>query len=114
MIGKKSALEIDSDDFAIYIAEMKDAIIELHLDYFGRKTIREVQLFTGNETITGDIANQIISFLRSGKSIAFQENRDDFQKKELNYFLDMIDGITAAEDGFHHGIDVLKLTQGKI
>lgn len=114
LIGKKSSLEIDSDDFAIYIAEMKNAIVELHLDYFGRKTIREIQLFTDSETISGDIINQRICFLRSGKIIDFHEARDDFQKRELNFFLDMIEGKITAEDGFRHGIEVLELTQGII
>lgn len=39
LVGKKSDLEIDSDDYAIYIAEFEDKVAELHLDYFGRKTV---------------------------------------------------------------------------
>ena len=31
-IGRKSSLEIDSDDYAVYIAEYADKILELHLD----------------------------------------------------------------------------------
>lgn len=113
-IGKKSDLEIDSDDYAIYIAEYNDKIVELHLDYFGRKTIREVQLFTREDTIVGDIANNKITFLRSGKIIDFNENRDDFQKRELNHFLDMILDEIEIEDGYNHGISVLELTHGKV
>lgn len=111
-IGKKSGLEIDSDDYAIYIAEFEDKIAELHLDYFGRKAIREIQLFTKEDTIIGDIANNRIQFLKSGKMIDFQEERDDYQRRELSYFLDMIIGRKKTEDGYHHGLDVLKLTQG--
>lgn len=114
LIGKKSNLEIDSDDYAIYIAEYKDKIAELHLDYFGRKTIREIQLFTKKETIIGDIANNKIKFLVKDQEVDFHEERDDYQKRELNYFLDMITGKAIAEDGYHHGIDVLNLTQGKL
>ena len=112
LIGKKSNLEIDSDDYAIYIAEFKDMIAELHLDYFGRKTIREIQLFTKDDTIVGDIANNKIQFWDKNEVIDFHEQRDDFQKRELNYFLDMITGKAEDEDGYHHGIDVLRLTQG--
>lgn len=112
MIGKKSCLEIDSDDYAVYIAEYEDMIVELHLDYFGRKTIREVQLFTKDDTIMGDIAGNRIVFMRSGEVIDFHEERDDFQKRELAHFLDMIEGLCTAEDGYHHGIDVLRITQG--
>lgn len=113
MIGKKSLLEIDSDDYAIYIGEYKNKIVELHLDYFGRKTIREIQLFTKDDTIIGDIANNRISFLLSGKMIDFHEERDDFQERELIHFIDMILRKEKKEDGYQHGINVLELTQGK-
>lgn len=112
MIGKKSPLEIDSDDYAIYIGEYKDKIMELHLDYFGRKTIREIQLFTKEDTVIGDIANNRILCLMSGNVIDFHEERDDFQKRELNHFMDMVLEKEKPEDGYHHGIKVLKLIQG--
>lgn len=114
MSGKKSQLEIDSDDYAVYIAEYDDKIVELHLDYFGRKTIREIQLFTKADTVLGDIANNNMRFMVSGDYIDFKEGRDDYQKRELNHFIDMVFGITEPEDGFMHGIKVLQLTQGDI
>ena len=112
MIGKISNLEIDSDDYAIYIAEYKDKIVELHLDYFGRKTLREIQIITKTDTIVGDIANNKLTSLCTGKVIDFHEGRDDFQKRELEHFINMIDGSDELEDGFHHGLQVLNLTQG--
>lgn len=112
IIGKKSNLEIDSDDCAIYIAEYPGMIAELHLDYFGRKNIRKIEIFTKDDTIIGDIANNSIEYLVSGKMFNFREERDDFQKRELYHFLEMIMEKLPFEDGFHHGIDVLKLTQG--
>ena len=111
-IGKKSDLEIDSDDYAIYIAEFGKQIAELHLDYFGRKTIREIQLFTKDDTIIGDIANNKITFLTTGKGIEFKEERDDFQRRELEHFLDMVQEDVPTENGYEHGIKVLELTQG--
>lgn len=114
LIGKKSSLEIDSDDFAIYIAEFEDKIAELHLDYFGRKAIREIQIFTRNDTIIGDLINNKMVFMCSGEEIDFQEKRDDYQKLELSYFLDMVYGTREAEDGYTCGMDVLALTQGNI
>lgn len=114
MAGKKSQLEIDTEDYAIYMAEYIDKIAEIHLDYFGRKTIREIQLFMKGDTVVGDLVNNRISFMKSGKVIDFHEDRDDYQKRELEHFLDMISGIIPKEDGFHHAIKVLDLTQGKI
>ena len=113
-IGKKSPLEIDSDDYAIYIAEYMDKIIELHLDYFGRKTIREIQLFTKDDTIVGDIANNRITYLKSGKVYDFDENRDSYQKKELEHFINLLDKGKVGASDYNHGLRVLELTQGNV
>lgn len=112
--GKKSDLEIDSEDCVIYIAEYLDKMVELHLDYFGRKTIREIMLFTNNETIIGNLVKNKLTFLRSGKVIDFQEERDDFQKRELKRFINMILYGTENDSTIDHAIDVLKITQGRL
>ena len=114
LIGKKSNLEIDSDDYAIYIAEYSDKIAELHLDYFGRKTVREIQLFTKEDTIVGDLVANRVVFLKSGEVIDFNEERDDYQKRELMHFLNMITENSSYEDGYQHGLQVLNPTQGRI
>ena len=111
MIGKKSDLEIDSDDYAIYIAEYPKMIVELHLDYFGKQTIREIQIITKEDTIIGDIVNNRLHYLKADKTLEFDENRDDYQKRELMHFFSMITG-SCKEDGYYHGIDLLLLTQG--
>lgn len=113
-IGKKSNLEIDSDDYAIYIAEYEKMVAELHLDYFGRKTIREIQIFTNEDTIIGDIISNRILYMKSGDTIDFKENRDDYQIRELESFLDMISGKMPIDDEYGHGISVLELTQGRV
>ena len=84
------------------------------MDYFGRKTIRQIELFTDNETILGDIFKNRVHFLACGKTLDFHEERNDYQKRELEHFLDMIVGQSEPEDGFIHGIKVLELTQGII
>lgn len=114
IIEKKSTLEIDCDDCAIYIAEYEDKILELHLDYFGRKNIREIQLITKDETIVGDLINNRMLFLNRGEEIVFNEERDDYQKRELIHFLSMINNDSNCENGFFHGLRVLQLTQGRV
>lgn len=111
-IGKKSSLKIDSDDIAVYIGEYNNKIVELHLDYFGRKTIREIQLFTNHDTIVGDLVRNKINYLVSQEEIDFHEERDDYQKREINHFLNMVLGTEKKEDGYYHGLEILLLTQG--
>lgn len=113
ILGKKSNLEINCEDVAIYIGEYKERTVELHLDYFGRQTIREIMLFTTQDTIVGDIAHNTIHFLKAGETIEFQESRDDFQIRELEHFLDIICGMKQNDSTINHAIKVLKLTQGE-
>ena len=113
-VGKKSNLKIDSNDYAIYIAEYEDKIAELHLDYFGRETIREIELFTEDDTIIGDLARNTIEYKKSGKKLDFNEDRDSFQKRELRNFLDQIEGKTECTNDYWHALKVLSLTQGRI
>lgn len=114
MIGKKSRLEIDSDDYAIYIAEYKDKILELHLDYFGRKPIRNITLFTDKDTIECDLIASRIEYKKSGKVIEFGEMRNDFQIKELEYFLSLVENNINSYKEFEHAIKILRLTQGDL
>lgn len=110
---KKSNLEIDCEDSAIYIAEYCDKMIELHLDYFGRKTIREMMLFTKDETIVADLTNSKIRYLVSGKTVDLSEERDNYQKREICYFLDLIEkgeGYNAINEAYK----ILGYTQGVV
>lgn len=113
--GKVSDLEIDSNDYAVYIAKYRnDYILELHLDYFGRKSERKIELYTEDDTIICDFISGKINYLISGRSVTFDFSRDLYQKRELGYFLDRISGKEKPEDDIGHAINVLKLTRGII
>lgn len=110
--GKFSELEIDSDDIGAYIGVYRNRLVELHLDYFGRRTIRECMFYLYDETIKADIANGKVEYLKSGQCIDLQEERDAYQKRELEHFLDMIDGWCENDSTIQHAVDVLKLAKG--
>ena len=114
LVGKKSKLEIDSDDHALYIADYQDKIIELHLDYFGQFPIRRITLFTVDDTVECDLIASKIEYMKSKKTILFGEERNDFQIKELNHFLSMIGNKQYGTEEVEHAIKVLRLTQGVI
>ena len=111
-IGKKSNLEIDSDDYAAYIAEYSNLVAELHLDYFGRKTIREISFYGRDDTIVADLIGGTIQYCISGKTINLQEDRDDYCKRELEHFLDIVEGKVENDNAPQRACEVLKLTQG--
>lgn len=112
--GKKSNLELDCEDYAIYVADYPDKMVELHLDYFGRKTVREIMLFTHEDTIVGDLANSTITWLKNGETIDFKQGRNDFQKKEMHHFLDMTEGKIPSDNSILDAYQTLNLTQGQI
>ncbi|MGV8982706.1 Gfo/Idh/MocA family protein [Clostridium sp.] len=110
--GMFSNLEIDSDDLSLYIAKYKNKVIEVHLDYFGRKTIREIQLFTDKDTIVGDLTNSEIRYLKSGEVILFKEQRNDFQCKEIEHFFDIIEGKVDNDNDIQAALKTLQIAQG--
>lgn len=109
--GKYSDLEINSDDLAVSIAHYPDKIAEIHLDYFGRSPIREIQLFTADDIITGDLINQEISFMKNQKNISFNEQRNDYQKKEIEMFMDIFEKKAENPNDLHTALKVLKLAK---
>jgi predicted dehydrogenase len=87
--GKYSELEINSDDLSVYIAKYNDKLVELHLDYFGRKNSRELVLYTAEKTIKADIAKNKISFYGENEQCVILDN-EDMYRNEMNYFIDLI------------------------
>ncbi|NBJ92528.1 Gfo/Idh/MocA family protein [Parablautia muri] len=113
-IRRKSDLEIDSDDIAVYIAEYEDKIVELHLDYFGKETIRKIELFANEDTIIVDLIKQQIEWLKQGKRIELQEERNEFQKRELKHFFNIMGGQCICDNDLENACEVLRIARGII
>lgn len=111
--GKKSYLDVDCEDVALYVAEYENMFIELHLDYFGRSSIREIMIFTDEDTVIGDLINSKITFLKEKKVVEFREERDSYQIAELEHFLDILDG-KGSDNSIEDAYQTIQLTQGKI
>ncbi|WP_010097584.1 Gfo/Idh/MocA family protein [Ornithinibacillus scapharcae] len=109
--GKYSNLEIDSDDLSLYLAKYKNLAVEVHLDYFGRKQIREIQLFTAEDTIVGDFIKSEIRYLKSGKIVSFKDSRDDFQHKEIAFFFDILEDKEKNHNDISVAMDTLKIAK---
>lgn len=112
IIKKVSDLEIDSDDIAIYIGEYKDKLVEVHLDYFGRKAIRKLELYMKDDTVECDLIKSTITFLKTGQVIEFGQERDDFQKEEIRYFLDLVSNEKYGVKNIVQAIELIRLIGG--
>lgn len=112
--GRFSNLEINSNDTALYVAKNDKLTYELHLDYFGRKTQRTLDIFTQNDTIRCDIVGGTVSYLKEGRTLDFNNERNAFQMAEIQHFFDIAVGRTVNDSSVKHGVEVLKLTKAKI
>lgn len=111
---KVSNLEIDSDDIALYVAKYPKMTIELHLDYLGRVPIRQLQLFTNDDTIVCDLIKGTIEYLKSGEKKEFDTERNAFQMREIAHFFEIVDGKTENDNVIAHSLNVLRLAKGEI
>lgn len=111
--SKISNLEIDSDDIAIYIARTNKTSIELHLDYFGRKALRLLEIFLPEDTVQCDIINGTITYLKTGKQLQFEADRNAYQMNEIAHFFAIIDGEIHCDNNARHALKVLKLAKGE-
>ena len=113
ILGRKSSLEIDSNDIAVYVAEYEDKVVEIHLDYFGRVPVRKMELICEDDVIVVDLIENSIMFRIIGESIHFEEERDDFHKKELEHFFEMISGKAPNDNSIENALEVLKIAKGE-
>lgn len=112
--GRFSNLEINSNDTALYVAKNDKQTYELHLDYFGRKTQRTLDIFTQDDTIQCDIVSGTVSYLKEGRTLDFNSERNAFQMAEIQHFFDIAERRAANDSSVRHGVEVLKLTKAKI
>ncbi len=110
--GKYSELEINSDDISIYIAQYKDKLVELHLDYIGKDTRREIELITEKGLIVADFIKNEIRFSYKDK-IAFENDDDEIYIRELQEFLMMINHKKENTNNIEHAYEVLKIAKGE-
>lgn len=113
-LDKVSSLDIETEDISIYIAKYGEMLLELHLDYFGRFPIREIMIFTEDDTIVADIQNNVVRYLNGDEVIDFSEKRNDYQIEELRYFFKLINEDVNNINDIENALEVLKLTQGEL
>ena len=107
--GKFSDLEIDSDDLGVYLLKYPEKLIEIHLDYFGRKARREIELYCKDYTIVGDLINNTIIYRYSDHIEELPLKEDNDFVDEIKAFLAMTEGSRINDNDIEHANEVLKL-----
>lgn len=109
--GQFSDVTVDSCDNAIYIGEYANMSVSLHLDYFGRVTRRELEIFTEEDVLVADFIKGKINFLKSGECVEVTPERDVMQCAELEYFLSL-NNKHKNTNTIEHAMKVLRLARG--
>ncbi len=111
--GKYSDLEIDSDDLSVYIAQYKDKLCEVHLDYFGRKYQRKCELYTSKCSYVADFKSETIE-VSDGTVLNCQRDDKTNLYREMEYFVNFItDNLSENINTPEHAFEVLKITLGE-
>ena len=108
--GKFSALETDCDDGAAYIMTCGGRLVEVHLDYFGRKPRRELELFCEEDIFACDFLQRKITALVSGEIMTFQQ--EDIYQKEMAYFIDLTERGGHSFNTLEDGVSTLLIAEG--
>ncbi|MDL2252532.1 Gfo/Idh/MocA family oxidoreductase [Ruminococcaceae bacterium OttesenSCG-928-I18] len=111
--GHFSDLEIDSEDLAVYIARYPHFSLELHLDYFGRKERRNIEIFTDEGTIVADFIEGTIK-MPYGNIISYKEQPNKKYLREMAYFLSYVRGHEDNnENSPQRAMQILRVAQGE-
>lgn len=104
--GKLSALDIDSDDIAVYAASFGDLLLTLHLDYIGRPPLRQLELFGDDGTIRADLLTGTVT-LPDGTAEVYAP--EDIHLLDLRYFIEcVLEGRADNMNTPAHALDVLE------
>lgn len=110
MEGKFSELEIDCEDLAAYIAKYQDKIVELHLDYFGRKMRRNLEIRTTKYEYVFDLIENCV--WKNGELYCvFDEEVNQKYLNEMAYFVNFLSGKKGNVNDLNHALKVLRLAE---
>lgn len=89
--GKFSDLDITSNDLSVYILKYKSMLCEIHLDYFGRRSVRTCELFTKEGSYVADFFKEIL-YVPDGSTIDCHVKSNEEFINEMHHFYNFING----------------------
>jgi len=108
VFGRKSALKINSIDYANYIFEYSDFHASVILNYYrkDRKRTFEVVASTGTLLVELELGN---IYFNSKKIFNQKEAIIETYTNQMKYFLNSINTNTPSMNDFNHALTVLKM-----
>ena len=76
--------------------------------------LRTLDLFTDEDTIHCDLIAGIVSFLKEGKTVKLESERNAFQMKEIEHFFEILNNKTDNDSTPEYAYRVLKIAKGEL
>ena len=73
-----------------------------------------LQLFMPDETIECDIIGGTVRYMKSGRNVKLDSERNAFQMREIEHFIEIINNKTINDSTPEHAYRVLKIAKGEI
>lgn len=110
--GKFSDLEINSDDLSVYILVYDNMLAEVHLDYFGREPVRNVEILCNDCKVVGDfIHKSVYTVNKDGIKTEYKLENKDIYLSEMECFWNMVFEGKYNENTIFHANDVLGIIE---
>ena len=113
--NKVSGLDIEADDIAEMIVELKNGILaSIHTDIFGRKHSKSIEIKGSKGNIFWDFYKNTVSVYDAETKTSHTESNfdKDFNKvyiEELKYFINCSDKNMQAQPDLDVGVETMKL-----
>lgn len=107
--GQYSSLELKCDDISLYMLRFEDKLAEIHLDYFGRQTIRQAELFTQEETLRADLLTGTVEHCTKEGCRREELGQEDFYQAEMRYFLEKVVSGQDNMNDIYHANELLRI-----
>ena len=99
---------MDVEDVSVYIARYDDKLLEVHLDYFGRKNQRKLALFSADDIIEIDFLSNEIRY-NGDSEIVIKIDNVDIYLNEMRYFFELIQCKRENINSIEHAIEILRV-----
>lgn len=112
IVGKKSNLNIDTEDYAdIILKTDKEISGSIHLDYYRKQSKREINITFENGALCADLINNSLNVNGDifDEITKFKIDRDYMYKEQIKYFINCIKNREDTFNDINEGYRVLKI-----
>ena len=110
LIKSNSTLQIDATDYANYLLEYGNFVVNIVLNYYRRKPKRQMEILFENQTITIDLIKNTIT---DDEDVVLFEDKSfsvlNTYKLQLEYFIDCLNENKSTMNSFENSIQTLKI-----